>query len=131
MSLHRKARPQRAEMWLSASILVLAAAAVEAEHSIYLATMTTHQKLYTSQLFWMLQLVLVLDGKKKPALLLAFNSLTCAADGGGTRFEYFSTIQVALKPLCPLTPALHAHSLCAGVKKRERAELFGHVIVPY
>lgn len=130
MSLHRKARPQPADMWLRASTLVLAAAAVEAEHSIYLATMTTHQKLYTSQLFWMLRLVLVLDGKK-PALLLAFNNLTCAADGGATRFECFSTIQVALKPLRPLTPALHAHSLCADVKKRERAELFDHVIVPY
>jgi len=69
--------------------------------------------------------------KKKPVLLLPFNYLTCASDGETTEFECFSTIQVALKPLRPLTPALHAHSPCVDVKKRERAELFNHVTAPY
>jgi len=80
-----------------------------------------------------LRLVLVLDGKKPtpPVLLLPFNCLTYASDGETTEFDRFSTIQVALKPLRPLTPALHAHSLCADVKKRERAELFNHVTAPY
>lgn len=45
--------------------------------------------------------------------------------------EHLPTIQVALKPPHSLTPALHAHSLCVDVKKRERAELFDHVTAPY
>ncbi|KAA8614604.1 hypothetical protein Ptr902_09681 [Pyrenophora tritici-repentis] len=92
--------------------------------------MTAHQKLYTSLLIQTLRLGLVLHGKKT-ALFLASNSLTCASDGEATKLEYCPTIQVALKPPRPLTPALHAHSLCVDVKKRERAELFDHVIAPY
>lgn len=94
----------------------LAAGECEAEQSIGLATVTTHQK--AAQLAMDIQLFCfssLCDGENGPSCCPGRFQVRLGARR--VRPWMRSTVQVALKPLCLLTPALDAHSCSANVKK--------------